>query len=125
MPGANYRSRPNFVAATDSSMRLNRNGTEEPTMGAEVVRDQNHADTVAVRIGGVFSSTRTELAAIALSLQQAPSMKTLVLLFDSVAALQRMRWLRSDDFRPLQHKVTDVDILQDIIHYLNQKQLRN
>ena len=125
MPGAKYRSGPNHVAATDGSLRLNRNGTEEPTMGAGVVWDQNHADTVAVRIGGMFSSTRPELAGIALALQQAAAMKTLVLLVDSAAALLRMRWLRSDDFRPLQHKVTDVDILQDIIHYLDQRQIGN
>ena len=94
-------------------------------MGAGVVWDQNHADTVAVRIGGVFSSTHPELTAIALALQQAAAMKTLVLLVDSAAALLRMRWLRSDDFRPLQHKVTDVDILHDIIHYLDQRQIGN
>ena len=87
MPGAKYCSGPNHVAATDSLLRSNRNGTEEPTMAARVVWDQNHADTVAVRIGGVFLSTRPELAAIALALQQAAALKTLVLLVDSAAAL--------------------------------------
>jgi len=123
MPGAKYCSGPDHVAAADGSLRLNRNGTEEPTMSARVVCDRNHTDTFPVRIGGAFSCTRPELAAIALALQQA--MKTLVLLIDSVAALQQMRWLRSDDFQPLQHRITDVDILQDIIHYLNERQIGN
>ena len=32
--------------------------------------------------------------------------------------MQRLRWLRSDDFRPLQHKVRDLDIIHDIIEQL-------
>ena len=50
-------------------------------------------------------------------------MKNLVLFVDSAAALQGMCWLRSNDFRPLQHKVIHVNILQDIIHYLNQRHI--
>ena len=65
-------------------------------MEARVAWEQTNTNTFSVKIGGPFSSTRPELAAIAQALQQASATKTLVLLVDSAAALQRLRWLRSD-----------------------------
>ena len=51
MSGAKYRSGPNHVTATDGLLKFIPNGTEEPTMSAGVVWDQNHAETITVRIG--------------------------------------------------------------------------
>ena len=122
LPGASYRNNQHQVAATDGSLRLHRSGDNEPTMGAGVAWEQTNTNTISVKIGGPFSSTRPELAAIALALQQASATKTLVLLVDSAAALQRLRWLRSDDFRPLQHKMRDLDIINDILDHLQTRQ---
>ena len=32
-----------------------------------------------------------------------------------VTAIQRLRWFRSHDFRPAEHRVKDYDIIQDIL----------
>jgi len=61
------------------------------------------------------SSTRAELAAVVMPLQGTPRADDLAILIDSTAAVQRLRWFRSHDFRPAKHKVKDYDIIHDIL----------
>ena len=68
LPGASYRNNQHQVAAMDGSLRLHRSGDNAPTMGAGVAWEQTNTNTISVKIGGPFSSTRPELAAIALAL---------------------------------------------------------
>ena len=55
---------------------------------------------MSVRVGGQFSSTRSELLAIAEALRCTGQAPALAVLVDSAAALQRLAWYRSSDFRP-------------------------
>ena len=70
------------------------------------------------RVGGQHSSTRAELAAVVMALHGTPRTDDLAILIDSAAAIQRLRWFRSRDFRPAEHKVKDYNIIQDILREL-------
>jgi len=50
-----------------------------------------------------------------MALQGTPRADDLAILIDSAAAIQRLRWFRSHDFRPAEHKVKDYDIIHDIL----------
>jgi len=64
------------------------------------------------------SSTRAEIAAVVMALQETPRADDLAIRIDSAAAIQRLRWFRSHDFRPAEHKVKDYDIMHDIFREL-------
>jgi len=66
-------------------------------------------------VGGQHSSTRAELAAVVMALQGTPRADDLAILIDSAAAIQRLRWFLSHDFRPAEHKVKNYDIIHDIL----------
>jgi len=61
-------------------------------------------------LGGQHSSTRAELAAVVMALQGDPRADDLAILIDSAAAIQRLQWFWSNDFRPAE----DYDIIHDI-----------
>jgi len=67
------------------------------------------------RMGGQHSSTRAELAAVVMVLQGSPRADDLAILMDSAAARQRLRWFRSHDFRPAEHKIKDYYIIHEIL----------
>ena len=84
-------------------------------MGAGVIWHDTTILTRSERVGGQHSSTRAELAAVVMALQGTPRADDLAILIDSAAAIQRLRWFRSHDFRPAEHKVKDYDIIHDIL----------
>jgi ribonuclease HI len=90
-------------------------------MGAGVASDDGETRT-SVRVGGQFSSTRAELAAIAMALRSMEQTQSLVLLVDSAAALQRLAWCRSSEFRPSPRRLKDVDIMHDIMSLIRGRQ---
>jgi len=49
-----------------------------------------------------------------MALQGDPRADDLAILIDSAAAIQRLQWFWSHDFRPAEHKVKDYDIIHDI-----------
>jgi len=73
------------------------------------------------QVGGQHSSTRAELAAMVMALQGTPRADDLAILIESAAAIQRLRWVRSHDFRPAEHKVKDYDIIHDILLELKRR----
>jgi len=62
---------------------------------------------MSLRVGGQYSSTRAELVAIAAALRMTHTHPAVAFLVDSSAALQRMTWFRSKDFRPSTLSPTD------------------
>ena len=73
-------------------------------------------DPPQIRTGGrQHSSTRAEPAAVVMSLQGTSRADNLVILIDSAAAIQRLRWFRSHDLQPAEHKVKDHAIIHDIL----------
>ena len=50
-----------------------------------------------------------------MALQGSPRADDLAILIDSNAAVQRLLWFRSHNFRPAEHKIKDYDILHDIL----------
>ena len=87
-------------------------------MGAGVVWHDVGIPHRSERVGGQHSSMRAELAAVVMSLQGTPRADDLAILIDSATAIQRLRWFRSHNFRPAEHKVKDHDIIQDIYREL-------
>ena len=71
---------------------------------------------------GQFSSTRAEVAAIAMALRSMEQTQSLVILVDNAAALQRLAWCRSSEFRPSPRRLKDVDIMHDIISLIRGRQ---
>jgi len=53
-----------------------------------------------------------------MALQGTPPADDLAIFIDSASAIQRLRWFRSHDFRPAEHKVKDYDIIHDILFEL-------
>ena len=115
LPSGEYFGKGYQVVATDGSLRLNRSSTKEPAMGAGVMWHDAAIPHRSERVGGQHSSTRAELAAVVMALQGTPRADDLAILIDSAAAIQRLRWFRSHDFRPAEHKVKDHDIIHDIL----------
>ena len=120
-PSANYYRRGYTVLATDGSLRLRRNTGTEPSMGAGVAWDNRDEGAISARVGGQYSSTRAELAAIALALHRTLANAKVAILVDSSSALQRLSWFRSKDFQPSMDKVKDRDIVKDILQSLDQR----
>ena len=102
------------LSATDGPLRLNRSSTKEPAMGSGVTWHDAAIPHRSERVGGQHSSTRAELAAVVMALQGTSRADDLAILIDSAAAIQRLRWFRSHDFRLAEHKVKDHDIIHDI-----------
>jgi len=115
LPSGEYFEKGYQVVATDGSLRLNRSSTKEPAMGAGVTWLDAAIPHRSERVGSQHSSTRAELAAVVMALQGTPRADDLAILIDSAAAIQRLRWFRSHDFRPAEHKVKDYDIIHDIL----------
>jgi ribonuclease HI len=101
MPGSQHLSGSIPVAATDGAYRRVRDGNILSPMGAGVTwKDQTHPDRSVCVKGNYATSTRAELASIALALQQANITETVILLVDSTTALRRIARFKSRDFRP-------------------------
>jgi len=118
LPSGKYFGKGYQVVTTDGSLRLNRSSIKEPVMGAGVMWHDVGILHRSKRVGGQHSCTRAELAAVVMALQGTPRADDLAILIDSAAAIQRLRWFRSRDFRPAEHKVKDYDIIQDILREL-------
>jgi len=84
---------------------------KEPAMGVGVMWHDAAIPYRSKRVGGQHSSTR----AVVMALQGTPRADDLAILIDSAAAIQRLRWFRSHDFRQAEHKVKDYDIMHDIL----------
>jgi len=115
LPSGEYFVKGYQVVATDGSLRLNRSSTKEPAMGARVMWHDAAIPHRSERVGGQHSSTLEELAAVVMALQETPWADDLAILIDSAAAIQRLQWFRSHDFRPAEHTVKDYDIIHDIL----------
>jgi len=59
-----------------------------------------------------------------MALRGTPRGDELAILIDSAAVVQRLRWFRSHDFRPAEHKVKDYDIIYEILRELTQVAIR-
>ena len=84
-------------------------------MGAGIMWHNAAIPQRSERVGGQHSSTRAELAAVVMALQGTPRADDLAILIDSAAALQKLRWFWSHDFRRAEHKVKDYDIIHNIL----------
>jgi ribonuclease HI len=92
-------------------------------MGAGVTwKDQEHPDRSVCGIGNYASSTRAELAVIALALQQANIEETVILLVDSTSALRHIARFKSRDFRPDWESCKDLDIMKVILDIIRVRQ---
>ncbi|MBL6911070.1 MAG: hypothetical protein ISR34_11690 [Pirellulales bacterium] len=121
LPGAKYW-KEGLVVATDGSLRTRKDSSKEFSMGAGVAGTGREPLRMSLRVGGQYSSTRAELVAIAAALRVTHTHPAVAFLVDSSAALQRMTWFRSKDFRPSPRKVKDLDVLMDIVASLSQRQ---
>ena len=90
-------------------------------MGSGVASDDGET-RISVRVGGQFSSTRAELAAIAMALRSMEQTQSLVILVDSAATFQRLAWCHSSEFRPSPRRLKDVDIMHDIMSLIRGRQ---
>ena len=120
LPGAKYHTQ-GLVMATDGSLRK-RTSPKEFSMGAGVASTGRHPMRISLRVGGQFSSTRAELVAIVVALQRAERHATVAILVDSSAALRRLAWCRSKDFRPSPRRIKDLDVMRDIVTALLKRQ---
>jgi len=80
-------------------------------MGAGVMWHDAAIPHRSEQVGYQHSSTRAELAVVVMALQGTPRADDLAILIDSAAAIQGLRWFRSLDFRPAEHKVRNYDII--------------
>ena len=120
LPGHHYRAK-GMVVATDGSLRTHKHTSGEMSMGAGVASDDG-TTRISVRVGGQFSSTRAELAAIAMALRSLERTPSLAILVDSAASLQRLAWCRSSEFRPSPRRLKDMDIMHDIMSLIQARQ---
>jgi hypothetical protein len=67
LPGHGYRTQ-GTVVATDGSLRTRKHTSGEMSMGAGIAAEDGDL-RLSFRVGGQFSSTRSELVAIALALR--------------------------------------------------------
>jgi len=56
------------------------------------------------------------------ALRMAKQHRSVALLVDSAAALQRLAWCRSQDFRPSPRRIKDFDVMQDLVSALIHRQ---
>jgi len=123
LPSGKYRHATATVAATDGALRLHRQSGEGETMGAGIAwLGEPKREHDSKRVAGPLSSTRAELAAIAQALDLAPGDKDLVLLVDSAAALNRLKWFKKQEFRPIPHKIKDLDIVDTIVRAIHERE---
>ena len=120
LPGYGYRSQ-GTVVATDGSLRTRKHTTGEMSMGAGIAAEDGDLH-LSFRVGGQFSSTRSELVAIVLALRTMEQVQSLFILVDSAAALQRLAWCRSREFCPSPRKMKDVDVMHDIMTIIRMRQ---
>ena len=102
LPGHGYRTQ-GTVVATDGSLRTRKHTSGEMSMGAGIAAEDGDL-RLSFRVGGQFSSTRSELVAIALALRTMEQVQPLFILVDSAAALQRLAWCRRREFCHLRTK---------------------
>ena len=100
------------VAAMDCAYQRARDDNISSPMGAGVTWKGNKHPNRSVCVRGNYaSSTRAELAAIELALQQANITESVILLVDSTAALRRITRFQSHEFRPDWESCKDPDIM--------------
>jgi ribonuclease HI len=123
MPGSQYLTVSIPVADTDGTYRRARDGNISSPMGAGVTwKGKKHPNrSVCVR-GNYASSTRAELAAIELALQQANITESVILLVDSTATLRHIDRFQSHEFRPDWESCKDPDIMKIIIDIICARQ---
>jgi len=114
LPSGEYFGKGYQVVATHGSSLLNWSGEEESAMGVGVMWHNAtrwwYPTDPNGWVANAPSSTRAELAAVVMALQGTPRAYDLAILIDSAAAIQRLWWFRSHDFRPAEHKVKKYDI---------------
>ena len=121
LPGFKHRALGKVVT-TDGSLRTRKHTSGELSMGAEKRRENSRWELkwqVRMGVGGQFSSTRSELVAIAEKSDLQGSCRYLDV---SAAALQRLAWCRSSDFRPSTRKIKDADVMHDIMALIRARQ---
>ena len=119
LPGREYLEAGFTLAATDGSLRLRRGSTREPTMGLGVAWADGA--TAKDRVGGALSSTRAELAAISVCLNNCRVDSNVAILCDSSGAIQRLRRFRSADFQPLSYQLRDEDVVRAVLAVLRRR----
>ena len=120
LPGYGYRNQ-GTVVATDGSLRTRKHTSGEMSMGAGIAAGDGDL-RLSFRVGGQFSSTRSELVAIVLALRTMEQVQTLFILVDCATALQRLAWCRSRKFCPSLRKIKDVDVMHDIMTLTRMRQ---
>ena len=120
LPGHGYRMQ-GTVLATDGSLRTRTHTSGEMSMGSGIAAEDGDL-RLSFRVGGQFSSTRSELVAIALALRTMEQVQPLFILVDSAAALQRLAWCRSREFCPSPRKIKDVDVMHYIMTLIRMRQ---
>ena len=120
LPGYGYRNH-GTVVATDGSLRTRKHTSGEMSMGAGIAAEDGDLH-LSFRVGGQFSSTRSELVAIVLALRTLEQVQSLFILVDSAAALQRLAWCRSREFCPSPRKMKDGDVMHDIMTIIRTRQ---
>jgi ribonuclease HI len=111
LPSGRFRCGGEALVATDGALRLV-NGIR--CMGAAVVHDRD-GSVGRCKVGGICSSTRAELAAITLAVEEAQDDRPLRILVDSDNSMTRLNWFRRIDFRPLSYKIKDLDVIRLIV----------
>jgi ribonuclease HI len=133
LPSGLYRNgEGGWLVATDGSLRKNPITKLVEVMGAGAAWQHDRLPRVSTRIGGRLSSTRAELAAVDLVLDQMiqreenegemKKQEHMTILIDSSAALGRLRWFKRRDFKPANRKIKDFDILKVIVQKLKQRE---
>jgi len=120
LPGHGYRTQ-GTVVAMDGSLHTRKHTSGEMSMDASIAAEDGDL-RLSFRVDGQFSSTRSELVAIALTLRTMEQVQPLFILVDSAAALQRLAWCRSREFCPSPRKMKDVDVMHDIMTLIRMRQ---
>ena len=120
------------MVATDCSLRKKPLTKLVDVMGADNAWQHDRLPRVSTRIEGKISSTRAELAAVYLVLDQMTQREEnegemkkqehVTILIDSSAALGGLRWFKRRDFKPANRKIKDFDILEAIVQKLKQRE---
>ena len=90
--------------------------------GEEGRQDSEDKENISKRVAGTLSSTRSELAAMAVAIREAKADADLVILIDSAAAIRRLAWFRRRDFRPNAKRTKDLDIITAIVKGLERRE---
>lgn len=106
---------PGAIVATDGSLK------DDGRMGAAFVSMGGRIPARSVAVFGSASSTRPELTAIALALEESPPDEDLTILTDSLVAMTTLFSLRRADFPLSLHQNACRQLLTHVVNLLNQR----